>query len=29
MMKNLKSFFLRLIGRSDKKKPDSSIYPMF
>jgi len=28
-MKAIKSFFLRLIGRSDKKKPDSSIYPMF
>jgi len=28
-MKTIKSFFLRLIGRPEKKKPDSSIYPMF
>jgi len=28
-MKAIKSFFLRLIGRPEKKKPDSSIYPMF
>lgn len=28
-MKNLKRLLLRLIGRQEKKKPDSSIYPMF
>ncbi|OPA83996.1 Uncharacterized protein BFW88_24706 [Pseudomonas fluorescens] len=27
-MKSIKKFFLRLFGKK-KKKPDSSIYPMF